>query len=105
MKINSNFLKKIFLVALFILISTTKFAYSEIIKKIEISGNERLANETVILFSELNINENISSEDLNNTFKKLYDTDYFKNIKISASKFITPAILCVIESKDEMCHL
>ncbi len=88
MKINNNFLKKIFFVALFILISTTKFASSEIIKKIEISGNERLANETVILFSELNINENISSEDLNNTFKKLYDTDYFKNIKISFNKGI-----------------
>ena len=28
-----------------------------------------------------------------------------KNIKINASKFITPEILCVIESKDEICHL
>ena len=88
MKINNNFLKKIFFVTLFIIISTTKVAYSEIIKKIEISGNDRLANETIILFSELNIKDNISSEDLNNTFKKLYDTDYFKNIKINFNKGI-----------------
>ena len=28
-----------------------------------------------------------------------------KNNKINATKFITPVILCVIESKDEICHL
>ena len=28
-----------------------------------------------------------------------------KNIEINASKFITPEILCIIESKDEICHL
>ena len=30
---------------------------------------------------------------------------YQKNIKINASRFITPEILCVIESRDEICHL
>ena len=45
---------------------------SEIIKKIEVYGNERLAKETIILFSELNVNDNIYSNDLNNAFKKLY---------------------------------
>ena len=37
------------------------------------------------MFSELNINDNINTEDLNNAFRKLYITDYFKDIKINFS--------------------
>ncbi len=76
------FIKTTFFVILLIL-STTKFAFTDVIKKIEVTGNDRLANETIILFSELNINDDINSDDLNNTFKKLFSTDYFKDINIS----------------------
>ena len=83
MKVNyTPFIKIIFFVLLIIIVST-KFVYSEIIKKIEVSGNDRLAKETIILFSEINVNDNIYSEDLNKAFKKLFETDYFKDVKIS----------------------
>ena len=83
MKINYNFLKKYFFYLLLVFILSTKTVNSEIIKKIEIAGNDRLAKETIILFSGLNVNDNINSNDLNNAFKQLYETDYFKDIKIS----------------------
>ena len=83
MKINYTLIIKLFLFGLFFVITSTKLVYSEIIKKIEINGNNRLVDETIILFSELNVNDNIDSEDLNNVFKKLFETDYFKDIKIS----------------------
>ena len=83
MKNNYISLKKIIFIALLIIITNTKLVFSEIIKKIEVAGNDRLAKETIILFSELNVNDNIYSEDLNNAFKKLYDTNYFKDIKIN----------------------
>ncbi len=86
MKINYTFFKKIIFFSFVILFISTKIVYSEVIKKIQISGNERLANETIILFSELDINDNIDSTDLNNAFKKLYETDYFKDIKINFSE-------------------
>ena len=76
---------KILFVLLF-LISKSNFANSEIIKQIEIYGNERLAKQTIILFSELSINDDIDSEKLNEAFKKLYNTDYFSNVKISFDK-------------------
>ena len=83
MKVNyTPFIKIIFFVLLIIIVST-KFVYSEIVKKIEVSGNNRLAKETIILFSEINVNDNIYSEDLNKAFKKLFETDYFKEVKIS----------------------
>jgi len=83
MKINYTLLAKIIFFSLLLIILSTKLVYSETIKKIDVSGNNRLAKETVILFSELNVDDNIYSDDLNNAFKKLFETDYFKDIKIS----------------------
>ena len=83
MKINYSLFTKIIFLALLIVFAATKLVFSEIIKKIEVSGNDRLAKETVILFSELGVNDNINSNDLNNIFKKLFYTDYFKDINIS----------------------
>ena len=85
---NYKIIKKIFFSTILIFILSTNLVYSEIIKKIEVYGNDRLADQTIILFSELTINDDIYSEDLNNAFKKLYETDYFKNIKINFNKGI-----------------
>ena len=43
-----------FLVLIFVILST-KFSISEIVKKIEIIGNERIPNETVTMFSGIKI--------------------------------------------------
>ena len=77
-------LKSIFFVLLLLLLNF-KSAYSEIVKKIDVFGNERLAKETIILFSNIEVGDNIFSSDLNNAFKKLFETDYFKDIKINFS--------------------
>ena len=46
---------KIFLFFIFINIIYINFsAKSEIIKKIDVTGNERISTETIILFSEIN---------------------------------------------------
>ena len=56
---------------------------SEQLKSIDVEGNERLADETVILFSNLKIGDNIDANIINNTFKNLFQTDYFKDLKIN----------------------
>tara|TARA_B100000963_G_scaffold2168_1_gene1727 strand:- start:2404 stop:4653 length:2250 start_codon:yes stop_codon:yes gene_type:complete len=56
---------------------------SEQLKSIEIYGNNRLADETIILFSNLNIGDEINKKTLNNTIKNLYQTNYFKDLKIN----------------------
>ena len=55
----------------------------EQLKSIKIVGNERLADETIILFSNLKIGDDIDQNIINNTFKKLFETNYFKNLKIN----------------------
>ena len=83
MKMN-KFLNKIkFLILLFaIKFFTITSALSEQLKSINIEGNERLADETIILFSNLKIGDDIDANIINNTFKNLFQTDYFKDLKI-----------------------
>ena len=74
-----NIISKVTLI-FFILLN---FAYSEIIKKIEIEGNDRIPNETIKMLSNLKIDSEISQSDINNLIKNLYETNFFENIKIS----------------------
>ena len=72
--------KKLFFVIISIIFSKLK---SETISNFIISGNERVADETIIIFSTLNIGDKINSNKLNEALKKLYYTDYFKNVELS----------------------
>ena len=74
---------KYFIFSTFFILFFFNNVYSETLKKIEIYGNNRLADETIILFSNLEIGDDINSEIINNTFKNLYQTDYFKDLKIN----------------------
>ena len=65
-----------------ILILLSKPTFSQVIKKIEISGNERITDATILMFTEVNIGQNIKDNDLNNILKKLYDTNFFKNVSV-----------------------
>ena len=60
-------------------------AFTAQIKKFDISGNDRVSNETVIMFSNLKIGDSISQNLLNEALKNLFYTDYFKDVKISSS--------------------
>ena len=75
----------LFKILLFIFASSfiLSLSFANEIKKIKINGYERVSDETVIMFSNLNIGENLTSENLNNALKELYYTDYFKNVNIS----------------------
>ena len=74
-----NFLIKI--VTLFFLLLTS--VNSEIIKKFNISGNQRISDETIIIFSEIKLNDEITKSKLDNAIKKLYKTNFFRNIVIN----------------------
>ena len=66
------------LLALFI----SSLTYAEIVKDFKIIGNQRLSNESIVLFSEIEINKDYSPYDLNSSLKKLYDTNFFKKIDL-----------------------
>ena len=82
MKDKFKSIKKTFLF-LFIYLFFMNYSYSNVIKSIEIKGNERIADETIIMFSSLKIGQKIDEDKLNNSLKELYYTDYFKNVELS----------------------
>ena len=85
-------IKKIF-IFLFINLLFYNFSYSDVIKSIEIKGNERITDETVIMFSSLKIGQKINKDQLNNSLKELYYTDYFKNVELSFDNNIVKIIV------------
>ena len=78
-KIIKNFLL-IYIVTTFSFLNS---AYAEIVAKIDVSGNERISDETIVLFSGIKLNQNINQTDLNNIIKKLYETSFFEDISIT----------------------
>ncbi len=56
---------------------------AETLEKIEISGNKRISDQTIIIFSEIEINEEITKSKLDDVIKKLYKTNFFRNINLS----------------------
>ena len=61
-------------------------SYSEIIKSIEIKGNNRISNKTIEMFSNISIGDNIKSNDLNDILKNIYETDFFENVSVTLEK-------------------
>ena len=82
MKNKINFKNYLLLIFLYFLL--TNSSLSEVIKKFNIEGNNRVADETIIMFSNLKIGDQITRNKLNNALKDLYYTNYFKDVKITS---------------------
>ena len=74
--------KKFFIVNLFICLLSS-IAFSEVVNEVEISGNKRLSNESILVFGEIKLSQDYTTNDLNNILKNLYETNFFKDINIS----------------------
>ena len=72
------------------------FSYAEIIQKIEIVGNERIPGETIKMFSNVSIGDDIKNSDLNIILMNIYDSDFFTDVKVSINK--NNLIIKVVES-------
>ena len=75
----NNLLIKIIVIFFFLL----SLANAETLKKFEISGNKRISDQTIIIFSEIKINEEITKTKLDEVIKRLYKTSFFKDINLS----------------------
>jgi len=56
--------------------------FSEVIEKIIVNGNNRISDETVIMFSNVSIKDEITNNKLNLILKDLYKTNYFENVNV-----------------------
>ena len=68
----TKFYLKLFFIFTIILFNSNNLL-AEIIKDIQIDGNQRISKQTIILFSKAKINSNVTQEDLNFYLKNLYE--------------------------------
>ena len=77
---------------LFYLLIFTNTVSAEIIKKIEITGNERVSDETVKVYGGIEINQDIDNFKISEIIKSLYSTNFFADINNAKAILINPAI-------------
>ena len=73
------------LITIIYLLFLNNFLSAEIIKKIEISGNERISEETVKVYGDISINQNVDNLKINEIIKNLYSTNFFEDINVTVS--------------------
>ena len=61
---------------------------AEVLNKAEVSGNQRISIETIIVYGGIEKGKDYSPEDINNIIKKLYDTKFFSKISVDFSNGI-----------------
>ena len=60
--------------------------FAEIVKKFNVKGNNRISSETIKVYGGIEINKNYNEVDLNIVLNKLYDTEFFEDVKVSIVK-------------------
>ena len=76
--------KLVLLTTLFLL--KTTFVFSEIINNINVIGNNRVSDETIINFSEIKKGNDVSDKTLNESLKNLYKTNFFELVELKLDK-------------------
>ena len=71
------------LAVMIIFLLCSSYSFAEIVKKIEIVGNERVNSETIKIFSGVKLDDNLNTDDLNKVLKNLYETNFFENVNLT----------------------
>jgi outer membrane protein insertion porin family len=80
--------KKIFFLFFLFFLYFPNSSNSEIIKNIKVEGNVRISSETINVFSQVSINDNLESSEINDVLKKIYSTGYFENVNVEFNEGI-----------------
>ena len=75
--------KKIFSFVLLFFLLVNENSFSDVVKKIEIEGNNRISKETIMVFGDVSIGKDYSIPEVNLLIKKLYSTSFFSDISAS----------------------
>ena len=70
----------IFVILFFIFFNVN--SYSEVVKTVDVQGNNRIAPESIMIFGDIVIGENYEESDIGLLIKKLYETSFFSNISV-----------------------
>jgi len=75
-------MSKIFLQFIVFYIFLNFASYSENYENIIINGNERISNETILVFSEISDEKFLDENSINEILKRLYESGFFKDVSV-----------------------
>ena len=58
-------------------------AYAKNVEKITVEGNDRVSDQTIIMFSNVKIQDEMNSNNLNNILKNIYESNFFEDVKVN----------------------
>ena len=76
---------KFLIKAILIIFLTTSSAIAEILNEVEINGNQRISEGTIIILGGIKKNVDYDNNKLNSILKNLYDTNFFNDIQLKLS--------------------
>jgi len=80
----TKFLFKVFSIYFF----TYSVLYADSLKNINISGNDRISSQTIEMFTNVSVGDELDQNDVNRILKNLYKTNFFNNVKVEFSNQI-----------------
>ena len=82
----------------YILVSLTHYSLAQdsVISEIVIKGNQRVENETIISYMDVNIGDSFDVDNLNRNVKNIFSSGFFSDVKIS--KQGSKLIITVVEN-------
>ena len=72
----------------FILFFISSLTFAQSFKDIKVDGNKRISKESIIIFGDIDFDKDYNDEDLNSVLKNIYDTNFFKEIKLKINNSI-----------------
>ena len=91
---------RFFIQLILLSIFLTFSSYSKNYEKIIIKGNERISNETILVFSEIQDNKSLDENSINEILKKLYKSGFFADVVVKIEKnCFNASLLKQIEDK------
>ena len=66
---------------------------NEAVNKIIINGNQRISDETIKIYGEIDLKKNINENEVNKILKNLYSTNFFENVDVSFSNNVLKIVL------------
>jgi outer membrane protein insertion porin family len=73
---------KFFIQLILFYIFLTFSSYSKNYEKIIVNGNQRISNETILVFSEIQDSKALDENSINEILKKLYKSGFFKDVTV-----------------------
>ena len=61
-------------------------SYSETVKSIVLDGNDRISEETILMFADVKIGDDLTASEINDILKNIYESEFFNNVSVDFDK-------------------